>query len=127
MRILGFYEELWPARAEGSLGTIRDFVRDIPEPDEENVIRYLVGGHELFSVMGVNKDVLGSDYEILAGDSIMSDGEWVWRKGLWFYLSRYHVELPEDFLEKVRSCGYEVPSVPDPLLDELADGVSGIW
>ncbi|MFF0576664.1 hypothetical protein [Streptosporangium saharense] len=127
MKILGFYEELWSARAGSPLGSIKNFVRNTAAPDEEKVMNYLANGHEIFSVMGVEKDVLGSDYRILGGYSVKTDGEWVWRDGLWFYLIEYHIGLPEEFLEKVRAYNYEVPYVPESLLDELADKVVDIW
>lgn len=127
MKILDFYQELWPKSTEASLGKIKDFVRDAPAPNEEDIVCYLIRGHEIFSVMGVSGDLLGSDYEILAGDSIMTDGEWIWRKSLWFYVSRYHISLPGEFTDKVRAYNYEVPFVPESLLDELATKVTEIW
>lgn len=127
MKILGFYEELWPPRAGEPEGKIKDYIRDAPLPDESDIVEYLARGHELFSVMGAEEDVLGSDYRILGGHSVMSDGEWIWRKSLWFYLNRHHIDLPEEFINKVRAYNYEVPFVPESLLDELADKVVEIW
>ncbi|MFF4992768.1 hypothetical protein ACFY19_36750 [Streptosporangium saharense] len=77
--------------------------------------------------MGAEEDVLGSDYRILGGYSVKTDGEWVWRDALWFYLNRYHIALPDEFINKVRAYNYEVPYVPESLLDELADKVVDIW
>jgi hypothetical protein len=46
----------------------------------------------------------------------MTDGTWVWPSDLAFYVERYHVELPTDFVEHVRSCGWNPPQLSD---DEL--------
>lgn len=119
MKILGLYEGFWSTEASSPIGKIEEFTRKTPPSDEEAVRDYLMNGHEIFVAMGVIGDVLGSDYRIVGGDSIFTDGEWVWRGDLWFYVHRYHVSLPEEFLEKVRSHNYEVPSVPDSILEEI--------
>ncbi|MFF1559846.1 hypothetical protein [Streptomyces sp. NPDC058279] len=111
MKILGFYSELWSPKAGVPAGSIRDFVRPDPQADESEVVRYLGAGHELIVFMGAVGDVLGSEERILGGDNIVTDGEWVWRADLAFYLQRYHVGLPGDFLSTVRSSHYVVPSV----------------
>ncbi|MFJ7207398.1 hypothetical protein ACIQWR_28155 [Streptomyces sp. NPDC098789] len=124
MKILGFYQEFWPEKAGTPAGGIRDFVRQQPSVDETDVAQYLGTGHELVVFMGAVGDILGSDERILGGDNIVTDGEWVWRADLAFYLTRYHLELPEEFLNKARENQYVVPDVDrDRLLhvDEEVD------
>src|SRR4051794_4335102 len=124
MKILGFYQEFWPERAGTPAGSIRDFIRQRPSVDESDVAQYLGSGHELVVFMGAVGDVLGSDERILGGDNIVTDGEWVWRADLTFYLTHYHLALPEEFLRKARENQYAVADVGrDQLLqiDEEVD------
>ncbi|KPI06399.1 hypothetical protein OV450_3769 [Actinobacteria bacterium OV450] len=111
MKILGFYQELWPEKAGTPAGSIRDFIRQYPAVDEADVARYLGTGHELIVFMGAVGDILGSDYRILGGDNIVTDGEWVWRADIDFYLTHYHLALPEEFLRKARENQYAAPDV----------------
>ncbi|RSS65981.1 hypothetical protein EF912_00440 [Streptomyces sp. WAC07061] len=111
MKILGFYEELWPPAAGNPEGPISDFVRDFPQPDQDAIVEYLDSGCEILSFMGSVKDVLGSDERIVGGDNILTDGEWVWRGDLWFYVLTYHLALPGEFLQQVRARQYVAPDV----------------
>lgn len=70
--------------------------------------------------MGSSEDVLGSGEAIMGGDSIYSDGEWVWRGDLWFYVRTHHVSLPNEFLERIRSFGYTMPAENLSSLTEIA-------
>ncbi|MEU8972642.1 hypothetical protein AB0D11_25795 [Streptomyces monashensis] len=120
MQILGCCSELWPSGPEAT-SSIRSFVAGVPQPNESEIASYLRSGHVLFASMGVVDDVLGSGENIMGGGSLFTDGEWVWRGDLWFYVSRYHVVLPDDFRAKVDSLGYDVPSVEQERLMALTD------
>lgn len=111
MKILGFCKELWSAKAGESAVSVRDLVRESGEPDESALLEYLDGGYEILSFMGSVNDALGSDERIMCGDNILTDGEWVWRGDLWFYVTTYHVSLPDEFLQQVRSRRYVMPEV----------------
>ncbi|PJE98247.1 hypothetical protein CUT44_08235 [Streptomyces carminius] len=69
--------------------------------------------------MGVTEDVLGSRETVLGGGSVYTDGEWIWRGDLGFYLLRYHLRLPDEFTEKVRTATTESLAVGDERLVEL--------
>ncbi|MFI1736567.1 hypothetical protein [Streptomyces sioyaensis] len=120
MRILGHFEEFWPERAGIPDGRIKDSTREIGEPDEARILAYLETGKDLFLAMGAVGDVLGSDQRILSGESIATDGEWIWRADLSFYVRNYHIRLPKDFLTRVREHGYRVPDVAKGQLINLA-------
>lgn len=126
MKILGHYEELWLERASTSDGKLQDLTRETREPDEDRIVQYLRDGEELFSAVGTVGDILGSDERILGGDSVFTDGEWIWRGDLCFYLSRYHVRLSEEFLTRVREHGYTLPDVDEARLISLSDEVQEI-
>ncbi|GAB7061117.1 MULTISPECIES: hypothetical protein [Streptomyces] len=125
MKVLGFYSELWPSSPEAT-SSIRSFVAGAPQAHESEIASYLRSGHMLFASMGVVEDVLGSGENIMGGGSMFTDGEWVWRGDLWFYVSRHHVMLPDDFRAKVQSLGYVVPSVDQERLTALTDELQAL-
>ncbi|MFI1968173.1 hypothetical protein BLA24_20735 [Streptomyces cinnamoneus] len=125
MKILGLHQETWPS-APGAVGSIRDDVTDSPCPDEKEIASYLRGGHVLFASMGVVDDVLGSGESIVGGGSLFTDGEWVWRGDLWFYVTTYHLLLPDEFVNKARAAGFHVPAVEQDRLIELTDEIQAI-
>ncbi|MEU4930770.1 hypothetical protein AB0G54_30435 [Streptomyces yokosukanensis] len=120
MKVLGFYSELCSSSPEAT-NSIRSFVADAPQPNESGIASYLRSGHTLFASMGIVDDVLGSGENIMGGGSLFTDGEWVWRGDLWFYVSRHHVALPDEFRAKVESLGFAVPSVEQERLLVLTD------
>ncbi|MDH6539430.1 hypothetical protein [Streptomyces sp. SPB4] len=111
MKIVGFCEELWPAAAGVPDGSVKDFIRESAQSDESAILDYLDNGYEILSFMGSVKDVLGSGERVVGGDNILTDGEWVWRGDLWFYVLTYHLALPAEFLQQVRARQYLMPDV----------------
>ncbi|MFF4454579.1 hypothetical protein [Streptomyces goshikiensis] len=111
MKILGFHREFWAGGPGPAYGNVSDFVRESAEPDEPEIIEYLDSGYEILSFMGSVKDVLGSGERILGGDNIFTDGEWVWRGDLSFYVVTYHLSIPIGFLDQIRERKYLMPDV----------------
>ncbi|WP_192581016.1 hypothetical protein [Micromonospora noduli] len=62
-------------------------------------------------MMGAEIDVLGSGRHLVGGASVLTDGEWLWRDDLRYYLATYRVQLPTEFLETVRGNDYRVPEL----------------
>ncbi|MFJ6016686.1 hypothetical protein [Streptomyces sp. NPDC092952] len=120
MMIVDFFQELWPPSFGTPRGSIHDFLAPEPYEDAERIAQYLRRGHEIFSVMGTSEDVLGSGHTVLGGDSILSDGKWIWRGDLWFYVRTHHVELPAEFLAHVRENNHLVPPEDAPRVIRIA-------
>ncbi|WP_405190937.1 hypothetical protein OG473_26255 [Streptomyces anulatus] len=123
MKIAGFFEELWPPSFGAPVGSLLDSVSSEVYEDSKEIAKYLLSGHDLFSVMGSSGDVLGSGETVLGGDSIFSDGDWVWRGDLCFYMRKYNVRLPDTFLAHVREKQYLVPAEKGTELRNLAEKV----
>ncbi|MFJ6837481.1 hypothetical protein [Streptomyces sp. NPDC091209] len=99
---------------------MRDSVKATGEPDEAKIIAYLRNGAGIWSEMSAGPDVLDPDAPVLSGvGSLYTDGTWLWRQDLLYYLGTYHVCLPRDFLTHVRKARYRVPAVPETRLLEI--------
>jgi hypothetical protein len=120
MKIADHFQELWAPSFGATRGSVRDFLAESAYADEQEIAQYLLAGHDLFSVMGSSEDVLGSGETIMGGDSIYSNGEWVWRGDLWFYVRTHHVQLPDEFLARIRGFDYVMPAEDLSSLMEIA-------
>ncbi|MBO4165282.1 hypothetical protein [Micromonospora antibiotica] len=111
MKTAGFFRELGPDPVEVYTESIHAQLAPRPLPDADRVVRYLRDGHGLIDVMGAESDALGSGRHIVGGASVLTDGEWLWRDDLRFYVETYHARLPEDFLAAIRANNYEIPEL----------------
>ncbi|WP_399887339.1 hypothetical protein ACGH7X_22585 [Streptomyces sp. BBFR51] len=127
IRTVGFFREQpssWGIERECS---IHDLVRPAGEADEVEIVNYLANGTDIFSEMGAEPDILSADnFPIAGGASLKTDGDWVWRLDLPHYVDSYHVALPEDFLQTIRSHDYVVPQLSQDTLFSILEEVTGI-
>ena len=108
--------ELPPARSRlrQHLMSLRELVRSRLSPDESAILAYLRQGvvcgiyHDpglLFDVLAPGRrlgslpstDSASSSSSLQAG-MVLTDGTWVWYGVLPYYVSEYHLQLPERFL-----------------------------
>jgi hypothetical protein len=106
---VGFYAELEPSKPGLYHGSICDAIADEPYPDESELISYLERGIPLIDIMEAGQDVISRDGYIAGCSSVLSDGAWIWRLDLPYYLRRYHLRLDPEFVEHVQGAQYEVP------------------
>jgi hypothetical protein len=121
IRAVGFFAELHPGWGMPLDGSIKDAVRSAGEPDENRIVDYLRTGTGLWSEMGAEPDVLDPEGSALPGaGSLFTDGTWLWRDDLPYYVAKYHVALPPEFLAHARRLGYAASRVPDARVHEIA-------
>lgn len=127
IRPVGFFTELSPGWGLPEDGSIKDAIRPTGEPDEQRILNYLRCGTEVWSEMSAGPDVLDPEGPNMTGiGSLITDGTWLWREDLLHYVAKYHVSLPEAFLEHVRSLNHTAPKVPESRLIEIATEDLGI-
>lgn len=108
MNLVGFYEELDPG-SSFSQGSIHSVVSDSAQPDEDLIIAYLEQGHPLIDFTETTEDVIDGKWQVIGGSSLRSDNSWTWRIDLSYYVEKYHLRLPGDFIEHMRSLRFSVP------------------
>jgi hypothetical protein len=78
-----------------------------------NVLAYLRAGRVWISFNGWSYCRFGCGIDPRAlGDSDLTDGEWVWPEGLAHYAETHSVRLPDEFIDRMRSQGWRVPTEP---------------
>jgi hypothetical protein len=127
IRPVGFFTELSPGWGLPGNGSIKDAVRPSGDPDERRILDYLRSGTEIWSEMSAGPDVLDPDAPNMTGiGSLITDGTWLWREDLPYYIAKYHVFLPNEFLEHIRSLDYTAPTVLESRLIEISTEDLGI-
>ena len=97
MKILGDYKEL---NSKASLPSLRDFCQDTQYEYQKEIIQYLRNGHKDACSPGIVKDYFTG--EIIEGELFcMSDGMYGWRSDIVYYVEKYNLRLPDDFIDHV--------------------------
>ena len=116
------------SRLRQSLPSIKEYLGERPDNEEDQIIGYLSHGEIacIYPDRGLAYDVLQPGQPIhlsigasaepsreerialstdprLAASAILTDGVWLWPAVLIYYVSRYHVRLPENFVAHARS------------------------
>ena len=77
--------------------SIRSLMSDTPHPMKSKIIHYLSSAKVVAAAAGPMKDVLTGEYtgkELL----VQSDGKYRWRSDTQYYVDKYNMRLPDDFI-----------------------------
>lgn len=124
MKFIGFYQEMDPKYA-GSWGGPAPLPESgVGKYPVQDLVGYLKSGYPILDVMELTTDVIGGAFRVPGGSSVLTDGEFVWREDLAWYVDRYHIDLPQDFLETAQHHAYRTPSIPHETLISISVEVS---
>jgi hypothetical protein len=113
----GFFKDIPLGDEDGPL--LREAVSSKPPEDEARAVSYLQAGALLAFSPAVVRDALSKDQLIIGPLKLLTDGEWVWRSDLAYYVENYHYQLPEEFVRHMRSRDWKPPSAEEIDLDAL--------
>jgi len=116
LRTAGMFRELGEVRSVEPQESIFDRLRDDDLPEAEQVIGYLKAGHVLIAAMDIADDPFEPGRQIMNGSTVLTDGDWLWRKDFAYFVERHRVDVPVDFLHLMRSRGFTVPPRDFPTL-----------
>jgi hypothetical protein len=117
LRRVGFFEEL--GLGIHYVGKIRHAIQNQALPNEQMIIDYLNGGYVLLDVPETATDVVAGKERIVGGPSLVSDGTWVWRLDLAYYVGKYHLSLSADFIEHLIRNKYRPPVIQERDLERV--------
>jgi hypothetical protein len=104
----GFYSKMAKPEAMADLESLR---HTVPQEFEDRILSYLQRGKQIVAVAGLASDVFSGD--IIGPPNIFSDGEWTWTSEAIYYVKRYHVRVPDEFIRQMQSNNWEPPQVLD--------------
>jgi len=114
---VGFYREMYDDEPE--LPSLRDTIRPVAHPDAERIAAYLKAGVGLAGVGCYVGDVLNPSARFAISPGLLTDGVWLWRADLPYYVATYHVELPDEFVTRMRRNSWAVPSLNEAEMSRL--------
>ena len=78
---------------------------------EQNALNYLNGGHKFLLIMGITLDLLAPQDIIIGPPDVWTDGTWAWTSDVMYYVEKYHIQLPDDFLKHMALNNWQCPQV----------------
>ncbi|MGW0412330.1 hypothetical protein ACWERI_27760 [Streptomyces collinus] len=124
MKLIGFYREMDPKYAPSWGGSVPPPESGAGSYSVQDIVGYLKSGYPILDVMELTTDVIGGAFRVPGGSSVLTDGQYVWREDLAWYVERYNIDLPQDFLEIARRHGFRTPPADHEALLNLSLEVS---
>lgn len=91
------------------LPSLRNSIFHEPCEHEQEIVHYLESAPE-YSAMGcVVGDVIEPETKVLLFPALKTDGAYVWDGILGYYVRRYHVRLPAEFIERMAASDWRPP------------------
>lgn len=117
MTPVGFFRELKHRRVDGP--SLREAMRDTGKPGESRIAAYLRSAPILLHALGPVTDVLEPNGDYICAPNIHTDGAYAWPEDLAYYVERYHVALPPEFLAHLAAAKWKAPADLDTSTIEL--------
>ena len=120
---VGFYKEM--SDVKGDAESIHSYVNKGRKEEIENICNYLDSGIAIVVVPGISKDIINPERGSAGTSSKYTDGVWIWRGDLSYYVRRYNLKLPENFIKTMKNNKWKVPiTIEDLDSDSLEiDGI----
>ena len=116
LKSVGYYTETNHGIYNGL--SIHDII-NLADPELiPQICEYLDSGIPLIVSPGCSEDVFDSTIHIPAGDNAYTDGFWIWPGDLSYYVSKYRLQIPDDFLQTMIRNNWTVPITEDCSLDK---------
>jgi hypothetical protein len=123
MKAIGVFRELGRG-VDPSVQSIHSVVGLLDEGVAERVVQYLRSGVPVYDVMEATLDPLDNNVSVSGGPSLISDGTWVWREDLAYYVERYKLGLPREFLSSALERGKVAADDPGSIVARWEDAVA---
>jgi hypothetical protein len=112
---VGLYREFEPYSSRaGRLPSIQGSLASEPHPEESRIVRYLNQGIPVSACGGTFGDVLDPRVPHTLTAHTLTDGVYGWGADLSYYVERYHLRLPDQFIEHMKRNNWSIPSNIDP-------------
>ena len=102
MKVIGLFRELVSKPKPSSTG-IKELIGILKGDIKYKTLDYIRRGTGVFDVMGAERDVLNEKIVINGASSLVSDGFWIWRLDLAYYVEKYGIGLDREFLAEIEN------------------------
>jgi hypothetical protein len=115
----GFFRELRHGRSDGP--SLAESVQASSKPEADQIASYLDDGEVLATTGSMVDDYLDASRQSVAKLEIVTDGVWVWPRDLAYYVGEYGVEVPDEFVTRVRARSWHPPALTPRALELLEE------
>ncbi|MEV0253787.1 hypothetical protein AB0H82_05840 [Streptomyces sp. NPDC050732] len=105
----------------GRADEIRELSGQLPVNERGRVAEYLRTAPVIIALMGFTEDVVGTEFSVMGGSALHSDGTFYWRRDTAEYVETYGTGLPSAFMEHGARLAWRVPSLTDEEVLEIDD------
>ncbi len=123
LKTVGYYKEMTQGKSTDP--SIHQFVNKGDKHVIEKICAYLNDGTTVIVCPGVTRDIIDETAGSAGTGSACTDGVWLWPDDLCYYVRKYNISIPEDFLETMKRNNWDNPSKSLDLTDEpiIVDGI----
>lgn len=104
VRRVGYFRELGHGARWPSMSPAQDAM-----PNKEKLVAYLRAGAMMTYSPGLVDDVLDDTHRAIGSAGSLTDGTYAWPEVLAYYVERYNIALPDEFLRHAAALGWRVP------------------
>ncbi|WP_327728402.1 hypothetical protein OG250_18465 [Streptomyces sp. NBC_00487] len=91
----------------------------VEHPWERSAARYLEEGEIVVAASQWVDDLLDARSKRICQYSVRTDGVWVWPSSLVYYVKKYHVKLPAEFLNRMTLKDWTVGELGEDAVEEI--------
>ena len=99
LKTVGYYRELPNVKRNDD--SILDFIRKGDPSLIKRICSYLESGVPLIVIPEICKDVIHPEKGTSGVSSEYTDGKWLWRGDLQYYVKNYNLKLPDEFIDNM--------------------------
>ncbi len=123
LKSIGYYKEMLQGKETDP--SIHDVVKKGDASLVNKICKYLSNGTAVIVCPGVTTDVIANATGAVGTGSSYTDGIWLWPDDLAYYVKKYNIALPDDFLDTMKANGWNNPGTKLDLSEEeiVIDGI----
>ncbi len=123
LKSIGFYKEM--SQGKETDPSIFDVVKKGDPALVDKICNYLSNGTTVIVCPGITTDVIDETAGVAGTGSSCTDGIWLWPDDLAYYIRKYNIALPDDFMNTMKANNWDNPGGDIDLSNEdlTIDGI----
>jgi hypothetical protein len=106
LKTVGYYKEMPQGRETDP--TIFDYINNKSLDNIDKICEYLDQGVTFITSPGTVEDVICPENGVIGTSNALTDGVWLWPEALSYYVKKYALILPDDFIETMKAHNWKV-------------------
>ncbi len=114
LNTFGYFSETCPQLSHRLPSIVSAELEEAAHPKLDEIIRYLDNGQVYATAVGcdVHDPFLSDRIRVCGEISMLTDGTWIWPSSISYFVSKYNLSVPAEFIEHMLRNAWKVPSVP---------------